>query len=551
MASSRTPVALWHQATQATLANPVGFLYLFRWLTLVLAIFLVANGSAREINLRYEPGLLLYAFAHLAAGTAYSMRIYPRMKLPTGTPIGAPTIELIAVGVADMAGSLALMYFSGGWGSPFWHFAVTAIMVPSFLLGPFRSVISVSGFAAGYAFVVGLGGNGFDGALAEGQRSFFFGNITTAYLIAIVVGYIGALFRTLQDQRARTRRALDDMEVLFSVAEAVVQGGPDSVALTGAVAQTARNLTNISNLSILLVNDDNGLTVSSSTIGLEQLSISLASEAASARETKTESSGDTAGFAVPLIAEGQVLGVLLASVSTAGDRGSSSAQLVETLATQVAIGLQNATLARQKTDLAAQEERARIAREIHDGIAQAIFMLSLQLETSAELADRGAEGLPDRLRQMVALSKETLLEVRHYIFDLKPYLAGQKGVGEMLVNQVNEFKRVSGLDASVELSGEERPVSVSAATCLYRVTQEVLANALKHSGANHVQVTLRFDGGHVRLDVVDDGRGFEVDDATLGHGIGNINSRVTELGGKVDLVSTPGQGTRVLVDLPV
>jgi signal transduction histidine kinase len=78
-----------------------------------------------------------------------------------------------------------------------------------------------------------------------------------------------------------------------------------------------------------------------------------------------------------------------------------------------------------------------------------------------------------------------------------------------------------------------------------------LANALKHSGANHVQVTLRFDGGHVRLDVVDDGRGFEVDDATLGHGIGNINSRVTELGGKVDLVSTPGQGTRVLVDLPV
>tara|TARA_Y100000310_G_scaffold325498_1_gene389051 strand:- start:3409 stop:3669 length:261 start_codon:yes stop_codon:yes gene_type:complete len=85
---------------------------------------------------------------------------------------------------------------------------------------------------------------------------------------------------------------------------------------------------------------------------------------------------------------------------------------------------------------------------------------------------------------------------------------------------------------------------------LYRVTQEVLANALKHSGAQHVKVTLRFAEGRVGLDVVDDGCGFEVDAATLGHGIGNINSRVAELGGKVDLHSTPGQGTRVLVDLP-
>ncbi len=550
MASSRTPWALWLRASQSTLANPVGFLYLFRWLTLVLAVFLVANGSAREINLRYEPALLLYAFAHLAAGTAYSVRIYPMMRSPRGTPMGTPSVELIAVGVADMAGSLALIYFSGGWGSPFWHFAVTSIMVPSFLLGSFRSLITVSGFAAGYAVVVGLGGNGFDAALAEGQRSFFFGNITTAYLIAIVVAYIGALFRTLQDQRARTRMALDDMEVLFRVAEAVVQGGSESIALTAAVAQTARDMTNITNLSILLKDDANELSVASSTTGLEHLSISLAGDAATSRQTKTESTSDATGYAVPLMAEGEVLGVLLASVPRSGDRGASSAQLVETVARQVAIGIHNASLARQRTDLAAQEERARIAREIHDGIAQAIFMLSLQLETSAELADRKAEGLPDRLRQMVALSKETLLEVRHYIFDLKPYLAGQKGVGEMLSNQVNEFTRVSGLDAAVELAGEERPVSVSAATCLYRVTQEVLANALKHSGAQHVKVTLRFAEGRVGLDVVDDGCGFEVDAATLGHGIGNINSRVAELGGKVDLHSTPGQGTRVLVDLP-
>ena len=97
----------------------------------------------------------------------------------------------------------------------------------------------------------------------------------------------------------------------------------------------------------------------------------------------------------------------------------------------------------QVAEVAAVEERSRIAREIHDGIAQSIYMLSLNLETCAELAKQ-RQSLKDRLADLVDMSKETLLEVRHYIFDLKPYLAGEMGMVSMVENQVRQFKVVAG-----------------------------------------------------------------------------------------------------------
>ena len=80
----------------------------------------------------------------------------------------------------------------------------------------------------------------------------------------------------------------------------------------------------------------------------------------------------------------------------------------------------------QEAELAALEERSRIAREIHDGVAQSIYMLSLQLETFADLTDKEQPETGERLRQLVALSKQSLLDVRHYVFDLKPFLSGRK-----------------------------------------------------------------------------------------------------------------------------
>jgi two-component system sensor histidine kinase DegS len=204
----------------------------------------------------------------------------------------------------------------------------------------------------------------------------------------------------------------------------------------------------------------------------------------------------------------------------------------------------------QQAELAALEERSRIAREIHDGIAQSIYMLSLNLETSADLAQQQGQGLEKRLKGLVDLSKETLLEVRHYIFDLKPYLAGEKGLASMVENQVREFKTVSGVPTTLETRGEERPVPVPVATCVYRVTQEALANAFKHSQATSVRVLLEFAADGVKLMMEDNGQGFDARKPTAGQGLHNMPQRAEELGGTFSLNSSPGKGTRIAMALP-
>ena len=185
----------------------------------------------------------------------------------------------------------------------------------------------------------------------------------------------------------------------------------------------------------------------------------------------------------------------------------------------------------QEAELAAQEERSRIAREIHDGIAQSIYMISLHLETCADLALQPRQDLQERLGKLVALSKETLLEVRHYIFDLKPYLAEGKGPVNIVENQVREFNRVAGVPAVLDTRGDEQPVPVPVATCLYRVTQEALANAFKHARASQVSILLEFLPAGVQLTVQDDGQGFDPAISASGHGLQNMRHRAEELGG--------------------
>ena len=205
----------------------------------------------------------------------------------------------------------------------------------------------------------------------------------------------------------------------------------------------------------------------------------------------------------------------------------------------------------QEAELAAQEERSRIAREIHDGIAQSIYMLGLHLETCADMAANAGEDLRERLAKLVEMSKQTLLEVRHYIFDLKPYLAGEKGVVDMVENQVREFNNVAGVPATLDTSGEPRLVPVPVATCLYRVTQEALANAFKHAQADRVVgLVLEFQPGLVQLTVEDDGKGFEVTNSNSGYGLHNMRQRAEELGGSFRLRSGPEAGTQIVIALP-
>ncbi len=212
----------------------------------------------------------------------------------------------------------------------------------------------------------------------------------------------------------------------------------------------------------------------------------------------------------------------------------------------------NIRLQQEREELIAQEERNRIAREIHDGIAQSIYMLSLNLETAAE-APPGDPNAAQRLQGLVGLAKQTLLEVRHYIFDLRPLLQGDASLSAALQSQVREFTTVSGLPVTVAVEGAERPLPVATATALYRIVQEALANVYRHGRASAISLRLAFAEGSIRLEVSDNGVGFSVPDeqAKSGRGLRNMRQRAAELGGTLDIASAPGQGTRIAVVIPI
>lgn len=205
----------------------------------------------------------------------------------------------------------------------------------------------------------------------------------------------------------------------------------------------------------------------------------------------------------------------------------------------------------QEAEIAALQERGRIAREIHDGIAQSIYMLSLNLETLSEAADRDDGKVRDRIKELVPLAKQTLLETRHYIYDLKPVLAGERGLVDMAENQAREFRTVAGLPVEVSVSGEPKAAAPSVGAGMYRVMQEALANVFKHAGASTVAVGLAFEDGFVKLSVQDDGSGFNTDENGAGNGLSNMRERARELGGRCTILSAPGDGTLVTLTVPL
>lgn len=205
----------------------------------------------------------------------------------------------------------------------------------------------------------------------------------------------------------------------------------------------------------------------------------------------------------------------------------------------------------QEAELAAQQERDRVAREIHDGVAQSVYALSLNLETAAELADREEGPLRQRLGNLVTLSTQTLLEIRQYIFDIKPLLSGESDLNAVAENQVKEFRTVARIPTELSVTGRPGRLPVTAATGLYRILQEALANVLKHADASRVDVTLSFDEDEVRLSVSDDGVGVDLDGAAPGYGLENMRQRAEELGGRVEIFGENGVGTTVDVTLPV
>jgi len=258
------------------------------------------------------------------------------------------------------------------------------------------------------------------------------------------------------------------------------------------------------------------------------------------------------GLAVPLVFRNQTYGVLLALDPLEGGPAftADDQRLLEAFAASAATAVATATSVaaeqhRQRL-MAAEDERRRWARELHDETLQSLAGLQMLLGSARR------SGSTDSLEAAVSDAVERLEQeignLRALITDLRPAALdefGAKGALETLALRVERNGIEVGLD--IELTGRHTPELEAA---IYRIVQEALTNTVKHGGATRARVEIREDGSNVHVVVSDDGAGFDPAVATAGFGLLGMRERVELLGGSLEIESAPGGGTTVTVRLP-
>jgi two-component system sensor histidine kinase UhpB len=197
---------------------------------------------------------------------------------------------------------------------------------------------------------------------------------------------------------------------------------------------------------------------------------------------------------------------------------------------------------------AQEEERARVARDLHDEVNQSLTGLLLRLEAARESAPPELEA---EIAETKALANQAMNELLSLARQLRPTALDDLGLAAAIGGQVEQLAR-GEIEAGVEVDGDFSDLGDDAQLVVYRVAQEALNNAARHSGAKRVEVRLRRDEvGGVVLEVADDGRGFAFDESERGLGIGGMRERALLVGGELTIESRPDAGTTVRLDVPV
>jgi PAS domain S-box-containing protein len=198
---------------------------------------------------------------------------------------------------------------------------------------------------------------------------------------------------------------------------------------------------------------------------------------------------------------------------------------------------------------AALEERHRLARELHDSVTQSLYSLTLLAEAGRRLAEQGnLERVTQYVGRLGETAQQALKEMRLLVYQLRPLALESEGLAGALQHRLDAVEKRAGIQTQLFVVGMlDLPPAVEAD--LFRIAQEALNNALKHSQASSVTVRLCLGSGRVGLEVADNGRGFapQGPSARGGWGLTSMRERVEARGGSLQIEATPGQGTRVLV----
>lgn len=193
-----------------------------------------------------------------------------------------------------------------------------------------------------------------------------------------------------------------------------------------------------------------------------------------------------------------------------------------------------------------EEERLRLARDIHDGPAQSIAGISFKAEFCKKLIDQDPIRCKQELNLLTEMVRDTLGDVRNIIFDLRPMSIDDLGLTPTLKNYIEKIKKENAIDLQLKITGRVVRLASHLEVGIYRIVQEAMSNVLRHAKANYACIEVTYTSEQIWVRIIDNGEGFDVDKVSNGHyGLIGMRERAKLFTGDLEINSTPGKGTTI------
>jgi signal transduction histidine kinase len=523
---------------------------ILRWASLAVGVALVPTID------QPSTAVLLAAAAVLLANTIFRT-VHPLRLHPA-------TWRAEAVLLIDLAITVAAIGFTGDWSSPFILTPLPTVILAAYAWGYREGLLAAALTAVTIQMVDVLSG--------VSEDALRIGVLTS--VIVVLAAFVGGFTRQLWleaetrhqetlDQATRMSIANDLLHALHDV----VQTLPASLDLSEVVdsaRDTFRQLLEPAGIVVVIADDASNTWRVELADGLrlpnaydtERLPRALARALAAPGVVRISDlpAGESAAcdpasrsvLAAALRAQDRIVGIVAVEHPDAGRYSEQDANLFAGLASSLALAVDNARWFGRLRTLGAEAERARIARDLHDRLAQSLAYVGFELDRLAAQRD------DPELRELHQVVRGVVGELRETLYQLRATVTEGQTLAELAPDYVDRWSTRTGVPAefAAHTAGRRLPIQVEQE--LWRILQESLTNVERHADASHVGITWEIEEGRARLEVRDDGRGMDPDDPTRErYGLVGIRERADAVGGLVTLTTAPGNGTTVLVQLEV
>ena len=255
----------------------------------------------------------------------------------------------------------------------------------------------------------------------------------------------------------------------------------------------------------------------------------------------------------PILFRGASLGNLYLTEKQGADEFSvDDEEAVRTLAAQAAIAIENARLYQQLEQVSVREERHRIGMDLHDGVIQSLYGVSLQLEDAGQRLAAEPEASRKVLDRAVDRLNASIADLRNYVLGLRPVSGSDRPLTESLPTLAAHAQTNALLDVDVSVAPEAAAALDGAGReAAFFIAADALANVQRHARARRASVRLSLENSIVVLEVGDDGVGFDHERSVDGHGLRNMRERAFSAGGRLSVQTAPGRGSRVRFEMPL